>query len=174
MGINFRLGRDPFGSLSAEAVISRIEQLSDDYARNASSTEVLYPTKVRVWAATQSFGGHWNFAPAKVLGYARDVRTFVKLVEKDIPMTGIDAVLALKKRGFIDCDPNEFASVKARFYRWMEDLVGYPPRAKFRFMIHRKDILQMSPALQKVLSVCTQLRPPELYALIDLLTAGEI
>jgi len=173
MAIKFRLGKDPLGSLSVDEVLNRIQGLSHSYAENALSAEVLYPARVRVWAVTHDNGGHWHYAPVKVLGYAKDVKTYLQLVDADKPMTGIDAVLALKKRGFIECDPAEFPELEKHFIYWMEHAVCYSPRSKFRFMIHRRDIALMSKTLKKILAASAKLEPSEHRALIDLLTAGE-
>jgi len=146
----FRLGKDPLGNLSAEEVDERIRKLFYEYPQHIIAQTRLAPSHVRVWVVALDLNGIRYFAPAKIVGYSDSVEGHIEALDSGQPMTGIDAITALEKRGYLDFQAEEYPEIENELLFWMMDSMQKAPRSKHRFMIHQHHIVGMSDCLTDI------------------------
>ena len=169
----FRLGSDPMDGVTAGAARQRIEKLCADYASHVTRGGVLNPAKVHVWAVSLGSGNTYAFAPVKVLGYADNVKAYLADRRSGKEMTGVDAVTALRKRGFIDCAPADFPTVDRKLAKWISSMNGQT-RSFYRFLIHPVDIKVLNKRLASVCAAFDGLGSLEKKAFLTLVASDDI
>ena len=170
---NFRLGRDPLGNMTADAVFKRLQILSLEYPNHVLSGDRLYPAQVKVWVVSFGPDASSFFSSAKILGYANSVGKYITARSKKKKMTGVDAVIALRKRGFIECDSMSFPEINDDFEDWIESM-NSKAGSNYRFMIHRRDIGRMCPRIGKINKHYKKLDALHKRVLLELLEANEL
>ncbi|MER8917695.1 hypothetical protein NKI32_28255 [Mesorhizobium sp. M0761] len=169
----FRLGKDPLGKMTWTEVISRLHELSGTYADHVLDDDDIAPARVQVWVVSTGASGESKFASAKMLGYASSVAKYLKARERGDAMTGVDAVTALRMRGFVDCECAAHPKLDRQLTKWLSQM-GSHPRSAYRFMIHRVDLARMSKRLPKICALFGGLDSTEKKVFADLLANDEV
>ncbi|MBZ9925022.1 hypothetical protein [Mesorhizobium sp. BR1-1-4] len=169
----FRLGRDPLGKMTWIEVISRLHELSGTYADHVLDDDDIAPARVQVWVVSMGMAGRTEFASAKMLGYGSSVAKYLKARERGDAMTGVDAVTALRMRGFVDCEHAAFPKLDKQLRNWLGRMNSHP-RSAYRFMIHRVDLARMSKRLPKICTLVEALDGAEKKVFADLLANDEV
>ncbi len=107
MKYKFRLSADPLGSKRASDVKARINKHYQEIPGVVLSGELL-TSRTTVWVVTFDEQNVPAFASSKMVCYAKSVNDYLDALDRKLPMTGVDAVTALRKRGFIDCNSADY------------------------------------------------------------------